>query len=74
MHLTQNGLTLNLDISCAAFLKDQPVIDLLLTLADKTNPNQLANLTERDWKRIERLFKGTEIVTTHLGNKNKKHK
>ena len=74
VHLTQNGLALNLDISCAAFLKDQPVIDLLLAISNKTNVNQLADLTERDWKRIERQLKGTEIVTTHLGNKNKKHK
>eukprot|EP00850_Spirogloea_muscicola_P016065 SM000128S26198 [mRNA] locus=s128:42629:48102:- [translate_table: standard] len=69
---TQQGLSLNIDMSSTAFLEPIKVTDFLMQLLDRRDFRQ--PLTDYERVKVRRVLKGVRVEVTHRGDMRRKHR
>ncbi|KAL6898071.1 hypothetical protein ACP4OV_006667 [Aristida adscensionis] len=65
---TQNGLSLIVDISSTAFIQPLPLIEFAMTVLKK---GDLRQISEDDYKKLERALMGVKVEVTHRDERRK---
>ncbi|KAH7842876.1 hypothetical protein Vadar_010056 [Vaccinium darrowii] len=69
---TQMGLSLNIDMACAAFIEALPVIDFVAQLLGKDVISR--PLSDSDRVKIKKGLRGVKVEVTHRGNVRRKYR
>ncbi|XP_043692364.1 protein argonaute 10-like [Telopea speciosissima] len=69
---TQMGLTLNIDMSSAAFIEPLPVIEFVAQLLGKGVLSR--TLSDSDRVKIKKALRGVKVEVTHRGNVRRKYR
>ncbi|PSS33832.1 Protein argonaute like [Actinidia chinensis var. chinensis] len=69
---TQMGLSLNIDMACAAFIEALPVIEFVAQLLGKDVISR--PLSDSDRVKIKKALRGVKVEVTHRGNVRRKYR
>ena len=58
----ENGLTLNVDMACTAFLQEVPVPRFLVQAAGLMNEQQLASMNPQQRRRARKAIAGLQVT------------
>lgn len=69
---TQNGLSLNIDMSTTAFIEPLPVVEFVTKLLNRDATSR--PLSDSDRVKIKKALRGVKIEVTHRGNMRRKYR
>lgn len=69
---TQMGLSLNIDMACAAFIEPLPVVEFVAQLLSKDVLSR--PLSDSDRIKIKKSLRGVKVEVTHRGNVRRKYR